>query len=94
MAHRSRLRFILIDCPPDKMDAGVEFWGKALGINPKSWGNDGDPYAVLDGRVGGLSVALQGINGDARIHLDIETDDVEAEVQRLEALGARRKEQT
>jgi hypothetical protein len=27
-----------------------------------------------------------------RVHLDIETDDVEAEAQRLEALGARRRE--
>ncbi len=33
---------------------------------------------------------MQLIDGDARVHLDIETDDVEAEVKRLEALGAER----
>lgn len=27
---------------------------------------------------------------DSRMHLDIETDDIEAEVRRLEALGAKR----
>ena len=31
--------------------------------------------------------------GRCRVHLDIEADDVEAEVRRLEALGARRVEQ-
>ena len=36
---------------------------------------------------------LQRIEDDARVHLDFETDDVEAEVRRLESLGARRKEQ-
>jgi Glyoxalase-like domain len=36
---------------------------------------------------------LQRVHDTSRIHLDIETDDVEAEVQRLEALGARRKAQ-
>jgi len=93
MAHRSRLSVILIDCPPDRMDAGVEFWSGALGMRAQHWGNDDDPYAILDGRVGGLTFGLQAVNDEARIHLDIESDDVDAEVRRLEVLGARRKEQ-
>ena len=39
-----------------------------------------------------MRVVLQRVDDNARIHLDIETDDVKAEVRRLEALGARRKE--
>ena len=33
---------------------------------------------------------LQLVDHDSRIHLDIEADDLEAEVKRLEALGAKR----
>jgi len=42
---------------------------------------DGDPY-----------IEVQAVDHASRIHLDIESDDIEAEVQRLEALGARRIE--
>jgi ketosteroid isomerase-like protein len=35
---------------------------------------------------------LQAVTHPSRVHLDIESDDVEAEVERLEALGARRLE--
>jgi len=38
--------------------------------------------------VAGRAVFVQEIEGDPRVHLDIETDDVEAEVARLEGLGA------
>jgi hypothetical protein len=33
---------------------------------------------------------LQQVEHESRVHLDIETDDIEAEVKRLEALGAKR----
>ena len=35
---------------------------------------------------------LQKVPHPSRVHLDIETDDIEAEVARLEALGAKRIE--
>ena len=37
-------------------------------------------------------MGTQRVGDTSRIHLDIESDDVEAEVRRLEGLGARRKE--
>jgi hypothetical protein len=46
----------------------------------------------LEGLFSGLEIMVQRI-GDgaaARVHLDVETDDVEAEVRRLERLGASR----
>ena len=91
--HRSRLCAIMIDCPPDKMDAGVDFWGKALNMPPRTGESVSHPYVSLEGHAGGFFVLLQRVEDDARVHLDFETDDVEAEVRRLEALGARRKEQ-
>ena len=38
----------------------------------------------------GLHIEVQKVEHDSRVHLDIETDDIEAEVRRLEALGAKR----
>lgn len=35
-----------------------------------------------------ISVQIQRVDHDSRIHLDIETDDISAEVARLEKLGA------
>lgn len=93
MAHRSRLCAIMIDCPTDKMDAGMDFWGKALRMPPRSAKSMSNPYVFLEGQAGGFCVVLQQVEDDARVHLDFETDDVEAEVRRLEKLGARRKEQ-
>lgn len=92
MAHRSRLCAIMIDCPPDRMQEGIEFWGKALDMPPRGGESKSDPYVFLEGHAGGFFVLLQRVEDNARIHLDFETDDVEAEVRRLEALGAKRKE--
>ncbi len=83
----------MIDCPPDRMDAGVDFWGNALNMPPRVRENPSNPYVFLEGHAGGFFVLLQQIDENARIHLDFETDDVDAEVKRLEALGAKRKQQ-
>lgn len=37
-----------------------------------------------------LSIEVQKVDHPSRVHLDIEADDIEAEVRRLEALGAKR----
>jgi hypothetical protein len=37
-----------------------------------------------------LHVEVQRVDHPSRVHLDIETDDIEAEVRRLEGLGAKR----
>lgn len=90
--HRSRLISVLIDCAEADFERGVAFWSEALG---KETIRDGDRYASLRGRIGGEGgpiVILQRVPREERaIHLDIETDDVAAEVARLEKLGARRK---
>ena len=90
--HRSRLTSVVIDCVETDFEGGSEFWGAALG---KSLMPRNERFASLRGRVGGesgLYVGFQRVPKDERgIHLDIETDDVEAEVARLERLGARIK---
>jgi hypothetical protein len=87
--HRSRLTAALLDVPDDSFEAEVTFWSGALGRPAQCDEADLD-YAQLRGLASGVSVMVQRIGGGsgARLHLDIETDDIEAEVRRLEALGA------
>ncbi len=89
--HRSRLAGFIIDCATTKdsdLPAAADFWSQALGM-PQS-GADGATYLRLDGRARDLHVEVQQVDHASRVHLDIESDDVEAEVARLERLGARR----
>lgn len=91
--HRSRLCAIMIDCDAATWDATATFWSGALRRRVRRSADPTDPYAALEGDVSGLHIEIQRVHDASRIHLDIETDDVEAEVQRLEALGARRHAQ-
>jgi hypothetical protein len=87
MAHRSRIGVIVIDCRTDDLGPACEFWSAALGVSGRV---DGDgKYAVLADGQGYPKLLLQAVDHESRVHLDVETDDREAEAARLEALGAR-----
>jgi hypothetical protein len=45
-------------------------------------------YVRFEGKPGDVQVLLQKVDHPSRVHIDIETDNKEAEVKRLEALGA------
>ena len=82
--HRSRIGIVLIDHPAEQYDAGLAFWAGAQGVRPVQDG----PYASV-GEIGSLNLEVQRLGeGPARVHLDIETDNVRAETARLQALGA------
>lgn len=93
--HKSRLCALGIDCQgadptadsAASLTAAAAFWSAALGRPvERTSGN----YAMLADRAGQPHVFVQLVDHPSRAHLDIESDDIEAEVQRLEALGARR----
>lgn len=87
--HRSRLSTFVIDCRGEDVDAAARFWSAALGRRMKP--EAGDPlYRELEGTADEPILLVQQVPHDSRIHLDIESDDLEAEVKRLEALGAKR----
>ena len=88
--HRSRINGVLIDCKVDDIEAAARFWAEALGrpINPDHPGTRGN-YVMLEDRPGQVSVQIQRVEHESRVHLDIETDDIPAEVARLEKLGAK-----
>jgi catechol 2,3-dioxygenase-like lactoylglutathione lyase family enzyme len=87
--HRSRLNGILIDCKVDDIEAAARFWAEALGrpIDPDHPGTRGN-YVMLDTPPDEIAVQVQRVGHESRVHLDIETDDIPAEVARLEKLGA------
>jgi Glyoxalase-like domain len=93
VAHYSRLSKIVIDVPPTEHDRELRFWSAATG----------QPLARFDRHPEYHGAALHGPqfwllvqrldNGPGRMHVDIHTDDLDAEVARLEKLGAQRVQQ-
>ena len=93
--HRSWLCTIIIDC--DDLEAGVGFWTGALGVEVTG---RAEPFVWLQTPPGSLhiGIGLQAVpepkTCKSRVHLDFMTDDLDAEVARLESLGARRQSAT
>jgi len=89
--HKSQLAGFIIDCQIDDIDQAAAFWAAALGLKAPV---DPDPqeseYRQLETQPEELHIEVQQVDHPSRVHLDIETNDIEAEVARLEELGARR----
>jgi hypothetical protein len=93
VTHYSKLLMIVMDAPADRHDAEVAFWQAATGRQLKPLEKHPEYHGGrLDG--GHMALLVQRLDdGPARVHVDIHTDDVTAEVARLEALGAERVRQ-
>lgn len=89
--HRSRLAGFIIDCQTADLEGAAAFWGAALGMPTRALpAEEGEKYVRLDAGERDLHVEVQKVGHPSRVHLDIEADDIEAEVARLEQLGAKR----
>jgi fluoroacetyl-CoA thioesterase len=89
--HHSRLAGFIIDCRTDDLKSAADFWSKALGMPPKVQQDPTQPiYVNLESDARDLHIEVQQVEHESRLHLDIESDNIEAEVARLEKLGARR----
>ncbi|WP_130619690.1 VOC family protein [Dyella amyloliquefaciens] len=89
--HHSRLCTVVIDCQTDDLTQAATFWSHALGKSVVTVDQDGDGrYAELATEEDEPIILLQRVQHEGRVHLDIETDDLDAEVARLEKLGATR----
>jgi Glyoxalase-like domain len=88
--HKSCLGAIVIDCRTEDLTAAGVFWSAALGCPARP--TEDPRYIELAAPEGQPAVIVQQVVHKSRVHLDIETDDVDAEVARLEALGAKRVE--
>jgi Glyoxalase-like domain len=86
--HRSTLGAFSLDVPSSHIDQSTAFWSAALATTSRI-GTQHPEFRPLEGRFGGLEGFLQDIGETPpRVHLDVHTDDVEAEVARLVGLGA------
>ena len=87
--HHSRLCALLIDCNVPDIDQAALFWAQALGrpVDYEDPGTRGN-YRMLETPPDEPIVQIQRVDHESRVHIDIETDDIEAEVLRLERLGA------
>ena len=89
--HKSRLAGFIIDCDTEDLDGAAQFWATALGAPVKQAANISESqYVGLDMPPDEPYVEVQKVSHASRVHIDIESDDVPAEVSRLEALGAKR----
>ena len=87
--HHSRLSSVIIDCKTADLPGAASFWSQALGRPAQE--NPANPtYISLQMLPGEPICQIQSVPHESRVHLDIETDNIEAEAARLERLGARR----
>ena len=87
--HKSKLGCLVIDCQTDDLDQAAEFWSKALGndiVQRDDLG--GDLYRGLVTDPSQPRILVQKVDHPSRVHLDIDSDNVEMEVERLIKLGA------
>jgi predicted enzyme related to lactoylglutathione lyase len=92
LAHQSRICYITIDV--NNMEAATRFWLAALGAEVESISEASAPiFQRLKVPQQDIRILLQLVPeakaAKTRMHLDIESDDVPAEVERLQGLGAK-----
>jgi hypothetical protein len=91
--HRSRLVQLCVDVPHDRYEAELNFWRAATGWADESV-DAAEFHRLVHRRESPLQLLVQRLGQDdgaahARAHLDLGSDDLDAEVSRLETLGAR-----
>ena len=86
--HRIVLSTFIIDSPADVYDKITDFWAGTLDaqvVRPPAMPD----YRILDRASDDFRVVVQNVHtGSTGVHLDIHTDDLDAEVERLLGLGA------
>ncbi|WP_322989072.1 MULTISPECIES: VOC family protein [unclassified Hoeflea] len=86
--HKSRLSSIVIDCHTDHIEHAAGFWSQLLGQASQT---DGDGHrAIIPVAGGDVSLVIEAVREEALIHFDIETDDLAAEIHRIEQIGGRK----
>ena len=88
--HKSKLAGFIIDCETEDLEAAAEFWGSALGMDLHYFDDQqASNYVKLVDPDNNMHIEVQSVDHPSRVHLDIETDDIDAEVERLKGLGAK-----
>src|SRR5262245_36787585 len=88
--HHSRFCALVFDCEGADADVAARFWGGALGKPVEPPSPEHPTYRGLATGIGEPMMLVQIVDHPSRVHVDVETDALDAEVARLEKLGARR----
>src|SRR3954453_8355220 len=80
----------VIDVPSDQHAATAEFWSRALGWPPGAAWPGHPELRSFEPPAGRAYVHLQQIDGPPRVHLDVESENPDATVDRAADLGAHR----
>src|SRR5258707_15155906 len=89
--HKSKLAGFIIDCQTTDLDRAADFWGGALGMPVRALPpGEGEIYKELEDSHHGLHIEVQAVTHPSRVRLDIESDEVETGVKRLEKKGGNR----
>ena len=86
--HHSRFSSVIIDCRTQDLPGAARFWSQAFG-RPAIEDPANPTYIALRMHAGEVICQVQAVAHDSRVHVDIETDDIDAEAARLAKLGAR-----
>ena len=86
--HKSRLAALIIDSQVDDIKKGKDFWAKALGLGIGDPNYENEDWVPLETQESQPHIWLQRVKHQSRIHIDIETDNIDAEVARLQKLVA------
>jgi len=88
--HKSRLAALVLDSKVDDIEDANVFWESALGLkcvrSSEEWSTK---YSHLNSPKDHPHILIQKTTHESRVHLDIETDNIIAEVERLKTLGAK-----
>jgi predicted enzyme related to lactoylglutathione lyase len=79
---------VVIDVPPALADEAARFWSAALGWPAGDPWRSHPEFRSFEAADGDAYVLLQVGDHDPRVHIDLEVDDIDAEADRLAALGA------
>jgi predicted enzyme related to lactoylglutathione lyase len=90
--HHSRFSSVIIDCRTSDLTGAAKFWSQAFGRPTVEEKSANPRYVSLMMRSNEVICQVQAVSHESRVHLDIETDDIDAEVTRLVKLGAREVE--
>jgi hypothetical protein len=89
--HRVLLRLIVLDLAPGVHDSARTFWADTVGGRVTD--GSSPEFSWIGGGASAAHLLVQRLeDGSSRLHFDLETDDIDAEVTRLERFGAERVE--
>lgn len=86
--HKSRLGNLVIDCCTDDLWQAAGFWSQALGCALPAQADPASRFIQLETKPGEVQIILQQVDHSPRVRLDIETDAIVAEIERVKKLGA------